>query len=153
MGRKKETLVVNPTNIKSHIMDMTISRMVYDYLNIIPKDKSEMHKRYHEQKSIRGAINGTNGLKPKRTILMVCQEIAKNHTYCEKMLKEFGDLSAYNAVYDWYTPYSQEQAPMWSNYDQDNKINLEQAMSYMLFNRMKPYLIDNKKPMFYDRFI
>ena len=145
-------IIVNSTNIKSYLNEKTISYIAYEFLNVIPSNKAEAKKRYDLQKLIRGAINGTNGLKPKRTILHVCKEIAKDHEWLKKGLRMHGDFAGYAVTWEWGKSYSKEEAPMWGNYDKEEKISLEEAMSYMLYNRIKPYLMDNKKQMFSDRF-
>lgn len=145
----KKVKIINAGNIKDFIGIYTISQIVYDYLNTVPKSPNEATKRYNYQKYLRNAIKGKN--KPKTAILTVCRMIARDHAYCEKMINKFGIKSSKNWVFDWEAYLTKEEAPMWGNYNDEGKINLEEAMGYMLFNKMKPYLIDNNKTMLFDR--
>ena len=140
---------VNASNVKDYVDAYIISGLVYDYLNKVPKSPKEATKRYNYQKMIRTAINTKN--KPKATILAVCKSIARDHVYCEEWIKKNGKVIKRRWEFDWETRFTKEEAPMWGNYDEDGTICLEEAMSYMLYNRMKPYLIDNKKDMLFDR--
>lgn len=148
---KGKEIMVNATNIKNYLEVYTMEHIAFDWLNTVPKSPKAATEKYNIQRLIRGAINRTNSLMPKRTILRACQNIASDHAWCEKMLKEYSKIPMKDAIFDWNGRFTKEQAPMWGNYGSDNKISLEEAMGYMLFNRIKPYLIDNHKKMMFDR--
>lgn len=144
-------ITINATNIKTYLGLYTISNIVYEWLNTVPKSPAEATKRYNYQKMIRRAIEEHK--RPKATILMTCREIARDHKFCEEIIKKTGKCSRKVWEFDWDTYYTKEEAPMWGNYNEEGKTNLEEAMGYMLYNKMKPYLIDNKKSMLCDRCI
>lgn len=150
--------VINPATLRGHLdpSNYTIERIVYDYLNTLPKGKDNKVKataKYNQLMVLRKTINrepAYAATSPKRAILNVCKTIAANHLYCETMLKKFGGDNFKRCEFDWVSEMTTEEAPHWKPLQENGLINLEDAITILLFKAMVPYLLDNHKKTAYD---